>query len=533
MNPNQAMRPLGWPMLLVAVIICVIASQANAALGDWAQEAKLLPSDGAAEGLFGCSVSISGDTAVIGAWGDDDNGGYSGSAYVFRYDGTNWVEEAKLLPSDGATYDYFGISVSVSSDTAVIGAYRDDDNGSESGSAYVFRHEGTGWVEEVKLLASDGDDGDRFGYSVSISGDTVVIGADYDDDHGESSGSAYVFRYDGTGWVEDAKLLPSDGAADDYFGISVSISGDTAVIGAYRDDDNGSDSGSVYVFRYNGAEWTQKTKLLASDGDADDLFGYPVSIFGDAVIIGAMGNDDNGSNSGSAYVFRDNSAGWVQEGKLLPSDGDDGDSFGHSVSISGSTAVIGAFWDDDNGGQSGSAYVFLHDGAGWVEDAKLLPSDGDADDLFGCSVSVSGNTAVIGARGDDDNGDSSGAAYIFAQCPADFDGDGDVDTIDLLTLLAAWGDCPMECPWDFNGDSYVDDLDREILMEHWGDCPDPPEECPWDLNGDGVVDGRDLMELIGHYGPCPLDECPTDLDGDRDTNTADLLALLAAWGECP
>jgi len=125
-------------------------------------------------------------------------------------------------------------------------------------------------------------------------------------------------------------------------------------------------------------------------------------------------------------------------------------------------------------------------------------------------------------------------AYEFQPpCPCDFDCDGDVDTGDLLTLLAAWGECPVYCPWDFNGDGVVDELDEDILWEHWGDCPEPPEECPWDLNGDGVVDFADLTELQEHFGPCPLDECPTDVDGDGDTDTADLLALLAAWGECP
>ena len=118
-------------------------------------------------------------------------------------------------------------------------------------------------------------------------------------------------------------------------------------------------------------------------------------------------------------------------------------------------------------------------------------------------------------------------------CPADFDEDGDVDTGDLLALLAAWGDCPgLPCPWDFNGDGVVDELDEDILWEHWGDCPEPPEECPWDLNGDGVVNFQDLADLQEHFGPCPLDECPTDVDGDGDTDTADLLALLAAWGDC-
>jgi len=469
MTAKQTRTDLGWPMLLAAVIICAIGGHVTAALGDWVQEAKLLASDNAALDNFGISVSISGDIAVIGAGGDDDNGFMSGSAYVFRYDGTNWVQEAKLLPSDAAAGDYFGGSVSISGDTAVIGAYLDDDNGSWSGSAYVFRCY-DGWVQEAKLLPSDGAADDWFGYSVAISGDTAIIGAYQDDDNGSDSGAAYVFRRDGTGWVEEAKLLPSDGAVYDEFGYSVAISGDTAIIGAVGDDDNASWSGSAYVFRYDGTDWVQEPKLLPSDGAEADYFGASVSISGDVAVIGAYLDDDNGNVSGSAYVFRHHDAGWVEDAKLLASDGAPGEWFGWSVAVSGDTAVIGAFLDDDNGDDCGSAYVFRYDGREWPEDAKLLASDGEADDAFGYSVSIFGDTAVIGAYRDDDNGFSSGSAYIFeraVECPADLDGDGDVDAADLLFLLAAWG----------------------------------------------TPDG--------------------DVDGDGDTDTADLLALLAAWGVCP
>ncbi|MDP7032835.1 MAG: FG-GAP repeat protein, partial [Gemmatimonadota bacterium] len=174
-------------------------------------EAKLLAADGAASDYFGFSVSISGDTAVIGAAWDDDNGSYSGSAYIFRFDGKQWIQEAKLLAADGAADDHFGFSVSISGDTAVIGAYYDDDNGTASGSAYIFHFDGTQWIQEAKLLAADGDEGDWFGSSVSISGDTAVIGARSDDDNGSYSGSAYIFHFDGTQWIQEAKLLAADG----------------------------------------------------------------------------------------------------------------------------------------------------------------------------------------------------------------------------------------------------------------------------------------------------------------------------------
>jgi len=251
-----------------AVLVClaVLGTVWNSSAFADCELAKLLASDGAQDDWFGYSVSVSGDTTVIGAYRDDDNGSDSGSAYIFRFNGSNWVQEAKLLASDGAANDYFGISVGISGDTAVIGA--------SNGSAYIFRFNGSSWVQESKLLASDG----ALGQSVGISGDAAVIGASGDDDNGEYSGSAYIFRFNGSNWIEEAKLLASDGAAHDSFGISVGIWGDTAVIGAVGDDDNGNDSGSSYIFRFNGSSWVQEAKLLASDGAEDDYFGWSVGI---------------------------------------------------------------------------------------------------------------------------------------------------------------------------------------------------------------------------------------------------------------
>jgi hypothetical protein len=215
------------------------SSSASAQTPILLESQKLLASDVTARDNFGYSVAVSGDTAVVGAYGDGDNGSESGSAYVFRYDGSDWVEEAKLTASDGAAGDHFGFSVAVSGGTAVVGAGRDDDSGSSSGSAYVFRYEGSDWVEEAKLTASDGAAFDWFGVLVAVSGDTAVVGAFGDDDSGSNSGSAYVFRYDGSDWVEEAKLTASDAAPSPSFGarfgMSVAVSGDTAVGGVrYR-----------------------------------------------------------------------------------------------------------------------------------------------------------------------------------------------------------------------------------------------------------------------------------------------------------
>ncbi|MFT5286776.1 MAG: hypothetical protein ACI8TQ_002948 [Planctomycetota bacterium] len=379
--------------------IFITAGMAQAGVGD--QLAKLLASDGAAIDQFGQSVSISGTTAIVGAVEDDDNGSQSGSAYLF--DTVTGLQIAKLLPSDGATGDQFGYSVSISGTTAIVGASLDDDNGLNSGSAYLF--DTVTGLQIAKLLPSDGAAQDQFGWSVSISGTTAIVGARGDDDNGFSSGSAYLF--DTVTGLQIAKLLPSDGAVSDLFGWSVSISGTTAIVGARVDDDNGVDSGSAYLF--DTVTGLQTAKLLPSDGAAQDQFGWSVSISGTTAIVGAIFDDDNDSSSGSAYLF-DTVTG-LQTAKLLASDGALGDQFGLSVSISGTTAIVGATGDDDNGSNSGSAYLF--DAVTGLQLAKLLPSDGAGNDQFGNSVSISGTTAIVGASRDDDNGGDSGSAYLF------------------------------------------------------------------------------------------------------------------------
>jgi hypothetical protein len=411
--------------LLMMVVLFVVGFWAcESAYANWPELDKLLAADGAAEDYFGNSVSISGDYAIVGAYGDDDNGENSGSAYIFKRDGSSWSEQAKLLAADGAAEDDFGRSVSISGDYAIVGAHSDD----EKGSAYIFKRDGSSWSQQAKLLASDGAVGDSFGRSVSISGDYAIVGALLDDDNGAQSGSAYIFKRDGTNWSQQAKLLASDGAAHDWFG-SVSISGDYAIVGAYGDDDNGADSGSAYIFKRDRSSWSQQAKLLAADGEAVDYFGISVSISGDYAIVGAYKDGDNGT--GSAYIFKRDGTSWSQQAKLMASDGAADDFFGFSVSISGDYAVVGAYWDDDNGTQSGSAYIFKRDGSSWSEQAKLLAADGAVGDRFGYSVSISGDYAIVGANGDDDNGTDSGSAYIYLRLPEihgtkwhDIDGDG-------------------------------------------------------------------------------------------------------------
>ena len=356
-------------MLLIATAVPAVTSVNNSVInatapshplasmtGDWTETQKLLASDGAANDLFGGCLVFSGDTALITSAQDNDNGHYSGSAYVYIRTGTTLTQQAKLLPSDGAAEDQFGYCASIDGDTALIGALLDDDNGVDSGSAYIFTRTGTTWTQQAKLLASDGQAGDRFGGSIAVSGDTALIGAYYDDDNGVDSGSMYVFTRSGTTWTEQQKFHPSDGAAGDMFGGIVSLSGDSALIGAGGDDNY---TGAAYVFTRNGTIWTQQAKLLASDGAVNDQFGiWGLSLDSDTALIGAYYDDDMGSNSGSAYIFTRTGTTWAQEQKLLASDGAVNDNFGGWVALSGDTALIGAWQNDDMGSNSGSAYVF-------------------------------------------------------------------------------------------------------------------------------------------------------------------------------
>jgi len=406
------------PKVLMAILVGLLAAVivSGAAAAPEAKVTKLTARDAAANDQFGFSVAVSGGTTVVGAFRDDDAGTSSGSAYVFVRRGGGWSQQAKLTASDAAPGDQFGRSVAISGDTAVIGASGDDDGGSSSGAAYVFVRSDGSWSQQAKLTASDAAANDLFGRSsVALSGETAVVGAASNDDAGPSSGSAYVFVRSGGSWSQQAKLTASDAAPVDFFGRVVALSGETAVVGAINHDDGGSNSGSAYVFVRSGTAWSQQEKLAASDAAANDFFGFSVAISGDTAVIGAGGSDDTGESSGSAYVFVRSGTAWSQQAKLTASDAAAFDQFGRSVAIRGDTAVGGAL----NEGRpdllnAGAAYAFERNEGGantWGQVNKLTASDAQGGDQFGRAVAISEDTAVIiiGAP----NKDNTGAAYVF------------------------------------------------------------------------------------------------------------------------
>jgi len=392
---------------------------------EWLEQAKIQASDKEAGDLFGKSVAISGDgtTAIVGAWYEDTGGSQAGAAYIFTRSGTDWSEQAKILSSDTQAYGNFGRSVALSGDgnTAIVGSAVDLNT---VGAAYIFTRSGTSWSEQAKIQASDKEAGDLFGYSVAISSDgtTAIVGAYYEDTGGSNAGAAYIFTRSGTSWSEQAKIQASDAGYGDEFGYSVSISGDgtTAIVGARLEDTGGDNAGAAYIFTRSGTSWSEQAKIQASDVEAGDQFGYSVSISGDGTtaIVGAHFEDTGGVNAGAAYIFTRSGTSWSEQAKILASDVEAIDLFGWSVAISGdgTTAIVGARAEDTGGAQAGATYIFTRSGTSWSEQAKIQASDVEAGDEFGYFVSISGDgtTAIVGAHYEDTGAGNAGAAYILA-----------------------------------------------------------------------------------------------------------------------
>jgi phosphopantetheinyl transferase len=315
--------------------------------------AKLAASDAAVDDGFGTSSAIDGNYLVVGARYESSG---AGAAYVYFRDGDGtWTQQAKIVASDAETGDYFGASVSISGDYIVVGANREDAGGTYAGAAYVFLRSGTSWTQQAKIVASDAETADYFGASVSISGDYIVVGAFSEDTGGSGAGAAYVFLRSGTSWTQQAKIVASDAETGDYFGGSVSISGDYIVVGANREDAGGAYAGAAYVFLRSGTSWTQQAKIVASDAETADFFGGSVSISGDYIVVGASNEDTGGSEAGAAYLFERSGTSWAQLIKYQSSDIAAGDRFGFSVAIAGARLLIGAPLKSTS---TGAAYVF-------------------------------------------------------------------------------------------------------------------------------------------------------------------------------
>ncbi|MBN1554699.1 MAG: FG-GAP repeat protein [Phycisphaerae bacterium] len=371
--------------VVAALVLALWIPSARAEVGDPFR--VLTASDAEAYDDFGVSVAIHGTTAIVGAYGDNDD---AGSAYLYNV--TTGQELHKLTASDAGTNDEFGNAVSISGNYAIVGAYSDN---SYAGSAYLY-NVATG-QELHKLTASETESYDNFGNSVGISGNTAIVGAPFHD----GSGAAYLFNA-ATG-EEGLKLTADDIEWGDSFGWSVAIDGNIAIVGAYCDDDA---VGSAYLFDVTTG--SQFAKLTPNDCGEWDMFGHSVAISGNVAIVGALRTGTG--DGGAAYLF-DVTTG-QQLRKLTASDAETYDDFGVSVAIHGTTAIVGAYGDDDGGSCAGSAYLF--DVTTGDQLAKLTASDPEGGDSLGVSVAIADGLAVAGVYGDDYGlGSSCGSAHVF------------------------------------------------------------------------------------------------------------------------
>ncbi len=405
--------------------------------------AKLKASDPGSNEHFGNAVSMSDSILLIGAYQDLLDGSPNGAAYVFRPtdDGTrNWQEVAKLTPKVPLAFDDFGYSVSLSGTIAAVGAPKSDDPGLESGSVYLFAPSdeiSDDWTQIAELEPNDLAAGDHFGISVAIDGHRVLVGSYRDDDNGNDSGSAYIFERDHGGignWGQVTKLLPFDGELIDQFGTAVALHGSLAVVATVSDDDACSElqdcnSGAAHIFErdFGGSEnWGQVAKLTADDAAEDAYFGQSVAIDGDTILIGAPASNSEHPDSGAAYVFRRGAdpQDWQQIAKLVPDDATAHDQIGFSVALKGSIAIVGAVWNDDACPadplcNSGSAYVFERDSGGadnWGQIGKATAPDAETDHQFGYGVALSQRSFVATSPKDDlmDSVYQAGSAHVFS-----------------------------------------------------------------------------------------------------------------------
>lgn len=471
--------------------VCV--DSCESALGvtcDEYEEAYLKASNTGADDRFGIAISLSGDTLVVGAYGEqsnttgvdggqaDDSAAQSGAVYVFRRSGSIWTQEAYLKASNTDEGDQFGWSLSLSGDVLVVGAPgedsnstglegdQDDDSSPDSGAVYVFQRTGTSWSQAAYLKASNSEEGDEFGWSVAVSGDTLAVGSreedsgatglngEQDDASASSSGAVYVFRQTEDIWAQEAYLKASNTDAFDRFGGAVALMGDTLVVGAEGErssatgvngdqaDDSASTSGAVYVFTRTANLWSQQAYLKASNTAPSSRFGGSLALSENTLAVGASGEDNNATgvdgipkkegsigDSGAVYVFQRTGSVWAQEVYIKASNAGLDHEFGESVALSGDTLVVGAHQERstatgvngsqtiDSASRAGAVYLFRRTKGTWDQRAYLKASNTGAGDRFGASVALLGDTLAVGAPREDSSATGSNGNQLNNSAP--------------------------------------------------------------------------------------------------------------------
>lgn len=388
----------------------------------------LTASNGAALNWFGYSVAADENVIVVGSpfydevVGDEVVDPSIGSAYIYERIGDTWEETTQLLSSASVrTSSLFGWSVAIDGNVMAVGAWNEDIAGDQFGAVYVYERVGGAWIQNAKLVPLSGDDQERFGHSVAVSGSRIAVGAPFisDVDDNERATPAYVFERNGSNWI-GTRLLPADDPRDSWFGYSIALSGDVVVVGAPGDKKRGLGTGAAYVFENNGASWNQTARLEDAEGGVQDFLGRDVAVDGDVIVVGAeAGGDPTTLNTGIALVYERPAGTWVESARLVPEGVAVGTQVGYAVEVRGSTIVVSAHHDDQFGTDSGAAYVYEKDAAaGWLETSKLYNPTSGGGDHFGAAAAIAGaGTIVVGARYDDDDGYDSGSIYVFEASP--------------------------------------------------------------------------------------------------------------------
>ncbi len=510
----------------------------------WVQTNRLLASDAAVDDYFGSGLATDGQTTLIGAPGDDGAFTDSGAVYVFARSGSAWTQQAKLVPLDPVQYAVFGGSIAVSGDTAVIGAPGYTEGGvANAGTAYVFVQSGGVWSQQARLTISDPlEFPASVGLSVAIDGDTIVLGAPNEDTAPSfQTGAAYVFTRNGALWTQQARLTPTEIFSERFFGADVAIRGDILLVGALRGNaaTPGAGGGSVYVFLRSGTTWTQAAEFGAADATgAQDFFGYSVALGDGVAVVGAPNVDDVGSNSGAAYIFTGGGAVWTERAKLTPSDTAANDRFGANVSIQGNTVVVGSYAYT---ARPHSAYVFSRAGATWSQRAALPTPATITSDSAWYRVRLFGTTAFVAASSDGEAAAHAGAVTAFQLDPEvpDTDSDGAGDACDNCLAVAnpdqadadsdGRGNGCDNCPNVANADQV--DADSDGRGDACDTCPawPNPNQNTGDLNGDTFVTTTDLPDFVQVLtgtltNPLQLEAADVDCDGLR--NAADIQAMI-------
>ncbi len=392
---------------------------------------KLAPADAADHDSFGLAVALDGGLALVGAPGFDGAGENSGAVYLFaaaQGGADAWGLVKKLVPDDPSAGGLFGLSVDISGDTAVVGAGGADGGGTDQGAAYVFSRDQGGagvWGQVKRLVPDDPQNGDGFGFAVAVDGDTIVVGADGVDGTGTDRGAAYIFSRDQGGpgnWGQVAKLVSAYPGDSNQFGFAVDVSGDFAVVGSPGEDGEGIECGVAYIFsRDQGGygAWGRIGSFSPDDTPDYTWLGTTVAIEGPLAVIGSAWDDGAGRDRGAVHVLNRDYGGagsWGQVKKIVASDAHDDDLFGYAIAIDGDDVLVGAGWARGGGTERGQGYLFSRNEGGtdnWGEVQRLRASDAANEDWFGSAAGIDGLYAVVGAPGKDGGGPERGAAYVF------------------------------------------------------------------------------------------------------------------------